>query len=130
MFIKTVSTSLLLSTIVFFSSCSSDLFNQTPKCSESSVVDTLKSLLDSESRKVTIDVDMIRQTALDEQNGMRTCQINVDFVYSLDAKNVLLSSFQKAMTGSLESVSKNNKIIYTVVLGETGKKYIVSLKDN
>ena len=61
---------------------------------------------------------------------MRTCQINVDFVYSLDAKNVLLSSFQKAMTGSLESVSKNNKIIYTVVLGETGKKYIVSLKDN
>ena len=58
---------------------------------------------------------MIRQTALDKDNGMRTCQINVDFVYSLDAKNVLLSSFQKAMTGSLESVSKNNKIIYTVI---------------
>ena len=129
MLIRITSISLLLIIIVSFSGCSSDLFNQTPKCSDISVVNTLKSLLDSDSRKVTIDIDMIRQTALDEQTGMRTCQTNVDYAYTVDKESGFIKqavdTFKVGMNN--DGSSKNNKINYTVILGETGKKYIVTL---
>lgn len=129
MLLKIISISLLLASVAFFNACSSDLLNQTPKCSDTGVVDTLTRVLTTDSRKVTVEVDMIRQIGLEEQNGMRTCQTSVDYIYSVDDNNPLTSSIKKAMTGSLEGISKNNNITYTVVLGETGKKYIVSLKE-
>lgn len=129
MIIKTILTFSLIAYISFYSGCSSDLPNQTPKCSNGAVVNVLTELLTSSSRKATIDIDVIRQIDFDEQNGMRTCQTNVDYVFSVDDNNRFITSFKKAMTGSPDGVSKMNKISYTVVLGETGKKFIVNLKE-
>lgn len=129
MLIKTISISLLLTTMVSFSACSSDLFNQTPKCSDVAVIDSLTKLLNTDGRKATIDIDMITQLSVNEQNGMRTCQTNVDYVYSVSDNNPLISSFKKALTGSSEGLSKLNNVVYTVVLGETGKKFIVRVKE-
>jgi len=132
MFLRTTSIIFLLSAIIFFNACS-NLLNQTPKCSDTDVVGTLSRILSSDSRKVTIDVDMIRQIALNEQNGMRTCETNVDYIYSVDEKGGPLDKwvdeFKMGMVGS-DGVSKNNNISYTIVLGETGKKYIVQLKND
>lgn len=129
MIIKTILNSLLLSSIFLFSGCFSDLVNKTPKCSANEIVTTLGTLLNTESRKATIDMDMIREVNLNEQNGMRTCQTNVDYVYSVDKENPFISSMKKAMTGSKDGISKMNDITYTILLGETGKKYIVMVKD-
>lgn len=129
MHIKTTSIPLFLAIVFIFNACSSDLLNRTPKCSDADVVDTLTKLLNADGRKATIDIDMVRQIELNDQNGMRTCQTNVDYVYSVSENNPLMSSFKKALTGSPEGISKFNNLTYTVTLGETGKKFIVSVKE-
>ena len=131
MLIKITSIYLLLSSVFLFSGCSGDLLNQTPKCSDKGVVETLSKVLSTDSRKVTIDLDMIRQVNLDEQNGMRTCQTSVNYAYSVGENSGFIGKaidgFKMGIAGS-EGVSNNNNIVYTVVLGETGKKYIVTLQ--
>lgn len=130
MLVKTTSISLIVSTLVLFSACSNDFLNKTPKCSDSDVISTLSDILNTDSRKATIDADIVREIELNKDNGMRTCQTSVDYVYSVDNNNPFTSSINKVMSGSIDGVSKSNNIVYTVVLGDTGRKSIVNVKEN
>lgn len=122
MLIKTISTSLLLSTIVFFNACSSDLLNQTPNCSDTGVIDTLKTVLNDDTRKTTVNLDLIMQTKLDKETGMRTCTTTVDYTYTNDG---LIGSIKKAIGD--DGVSKGNKIKYTLVMNDKGEKYLLQV---
>ena len=120
MLIKTISILLILITVTFFNACSSDSLNKTLKCSDLAVIDTLSKILSTNSRKATINIDMVRKKIdLTEQNGMRTCRTSVDYVYSVDEDASLIGQ-------DIDGVSKNNQVFYTVVLSETGK-HIVSI---
>lgn len=120
MLLKITSMFFVLSTVIFFNACSSDLFNQTPKCSNSNVIETLKSVLDNESRKSTIHTDLIMQRSLDKETGMRTCTAVVDFT---DINNGLMGSIKEAV--GVDKVSKDNKVIYTLIMNDIGDKYIL-----
>ena len=120
MLIKTISILLILITVTFFNACSSDSLNKTLKCSDLAVINTLSKILSTNSRKATINIDMVRKKIdLTEQNGMRTCRTSVDYVYSVDEDASLIGQ-------DIDGVSKNNQVFYTVVLSETGK-HIVSI---
>ena len=110
MLIKTISTSLVLTTIILFSACSSNKTNKTPKCSDLDVINTLSNMLSTNDTKAIIDIGTVRKKLdLSEQNSKRTCRAKVDYIYNVDEK------------------SKNNQIIYSVISSETDKKYIIKI---
>ncbi len=110
MLTKTISTSLLLATLIFFSACISGSTNKTPKCSDLAVMDRLSEILSTDAIKATVDMQSVKkQLDLREQNGKRTCYARVDYLNGVD--------------GMIE----NDKILFTVTPIETGKKYIVNI---
>lgn len=118
MLIKIISISLVLSTIIFFNACSSNVgTNKVPKCSDVGVVDTLSKILSTKNKKAVVHIDTIRKKLdLNKQNEKRTCRAKFNYFYSV-SKN----------TSLVDEKSKNNQVFYTVVSSETGKKYIVNV---
>ncbi len=112
MLIKMILTFLLLATTAFFNACSSNIPNKAPKCSDLDIIDKLTKILNTDGKKAIVDIDTVRKKIdLTQHDGTRTCRARVNYVYSVDN----------------DSVSKNNKVFYTIVLSETEKKYIVSV---
>ena len=110
MLTKTISTSLLLAALIFFSACISGSTNKTPKCSDAAVIDRLSKILSTDTTKATVDIESVKkQLDLREQNGERTCYARVDYRSGTD--------------GMIE----NDKIIFTVTPSETEKKYVVNV---
>ena len=111
---------MLLIIAIVFNGC--DLLNKTPKCSNKNVIETLTKLLNTKDRKVTINIDLIREVTY--KNGIRICKTFMDSIYSVDKDIRWITALQKSFMESSEK-NKNQQVNYRVMMNDIGNKFIV-----
>ena len=107
---KPISMFLVLAIATFFNACFANPLNNTPKCSDLAVINTLTEILNTDNKKVTVDIDTVKKKLdLGEHRGMRSCYASVDYF------------------NNFNGMTEVTQISYTVAMDETRKKHIVTI---
>lgn len=119
-----------MSLTLSFNACSTDIFNKTAKCSDETIVKSVKELLTDNSREVEIDPKFIIQNSLNDESGLRTCEATVDYKYKKNENGNWATKIKEDFIDGYTKgtrITKNNKIIYTVILNDQGTNNIVKI---
>lgn len=110
--------------------CLDQLLKKTPKCSDENVVQELNKVLNKDlvyATKAEIKKDLIMFVGENEQTGMKTCKVTVDYSLKNDSNNSVVSMMN--MIPIMSDIAKNKIVTYTVELSQDKKTNVIKLVD-
>ena len=127
---KLLSIALLFTLTLSSMGCLDQLLKKTPKCSDENVVQELNKVLNADlvyGTKAEIKKDLIMFVGENEQTGMKTCKVTVDYSLKNDSNNSVVSMMN--MIPIMSDIAKNKTITYTVELSQDKKTNVIKVVD-
>ena len=127
---KLLSIMLLVTLVLTTTGCLDQLLKKTPKCSDENVVQELSKILNTDlvyATKAEIKKDLIMLVGENEQTGMKTCKVTVDYSLKNDSNNSIVSMMNRIPI--MSDIAKNKTITYTVELSQDKKTNVIKVVD-
>ncbi|MFA6196314.1 MAG: hypothetical protein WC656_06695 [Sulfurimonas sp.] len=127
---KLLSIALLFTLTLGSTGCLDQLLKKTPKCSDENVVQELNKVLNADlvyGTRAEIRKDHILFVGENEQTGMKTCKVTVDYSLKNDSNNSVVSMMN--MIPIMSDIAKNKTVTYTVELSQDKKTNVIKVVD-